>query len=211
MRRLPVYLVLDTSGSMQGEPIEAVKNGLAALLSLLRQDPHALDTVHICLMTFARKVQTLKALTALDEFVMPEIPEPEPGPTHTGEALRHVCMAVAQDVQRSTAEHKGDWRPLLFLLTDGGASDIQVFNEVLPLVRNAGFASVVGCAAGPRAKPEELRKFCDHVVSLDTMDRNSFQAFFTWVSSAVSSGNVSMGTSAELVLPPPPPQINVVV
>ena len=27
MRRLPVYLLLDTSGSMYGEPIEAVKNG----------------------------------------------------------------------------------------------------------------------------------------------------------------------------------------
>ena len=28
MRRLPVYLLLDTSGSMYGEPIEAVKNGV---------------------------------------------------------------------------------------------------------------------------------------------------------------------------------------
>ena len=27
MRKLPVYLLLDTSGSMYGEPIEAVKNG----------------------------------------------------------------------------------------------------------------------------------------------------------------------------------------
>jgi len=31
VRRLPVYLVLDTSGSMSGEPIEAVKNGLQVL------------------------------------------------------------------------------------------------------------------------------------------------------------------------------------
>ncbi|HGE6336830.1 TPA: tellurium resistance protein TerY, partial [Klebsiella pneumoniae] len=28
MRRLPVYLLLDTSGSMHGEPIEAVKKAL---------------------------------------------------------------------------------------------------------------------------------------------------------------------------------------
>jgi uncharacterized protein YegL len=39
MRRLPVYLLLDTSGSMHGEPIEAVKNGMQILLSTLRQDP----------------------------------------------------------------------------------------------------------------------------------------------------------------------------
>ena len=35
-RRLPVYLVLDTSGSMTGEPIEACRQGVKALLSDLR-------------------------------------------------------------------------------------------------------------------------------------------------------------------------------
>lgn len=38
MRRLPVYLLLDTSGSMHGEPIEAVKNGVQTLLTTLKQD-----------------------------------------------------------------------------------------------------------------------------------------------------------------------------
>ena len=44
MRRLPVFLVLDTSGSMSGEPIQAVKNGVQMLVSALRQDPQALET-----------------------------------------------------------------------------------------------------------------------------------------------------------------------
>ena len=39
MRRLPVYLLIDTSGSMRGEPIESVKVGLEAMVSSLRQDP----------------------------------------------------------------------------------------------------------------------------------------------------------------------------
>ena len=41
MRRLPVYLLLDTSGSMSGTPIQAVNNGLQVLVSKLRQDPFA--------------------------------------------------------------------------------------------------------------------------------------------------------------------------
>ena len=41
MRRLPVYLLVDTSGSMHGEAIEAVRNGLQVLVSALRQDPYA--------------------------------------------------------------------------------------------------------------------------------------------------------------------------
>ena len=56
MRRLPVYLLLDTSGSMKGEPIESVKVGLSTLVSSLRGDPHALDTVHLSLLTYDRDV-----------------------------------------------------------------------------------------------------------------------------------------------------------
>ena len=67
-RRLPVYVLLDTSGSMKGEPIESVKNGLASLVASLRQDPNAIETVFLCLITFDREVKTLVPLTPLDEF-----------------------------------------------------------------------------------------------------------------------------------------------
>ena len=52
MRKLPVYLLLDCSGSMFGEPIEAVKNGVQVLVSTLRQDPYALETAHLGIITF---------------------------------------------------------------------------------------------------------------------------------------------------------------
>jgi uncharacterized protein YegL len=39
MRRLPVYLVLDVSGSMHGEPIEVVRNGMQILASTVCTDP----------------------------------------------------------------------------------------------------------------------------------------------------------------------------
>ena len=49
MRRLPVYLLLDCSGSMNGEPIEAVRNGVQVMISSLRQDPQAIETAFIVL------------------------------------------------------------------------------------------------------------------------------------------------------------------
>ena len=51
MRRLPVYILIDTSGSMFGEPIEAVKVGLNDMVATLRQDPYALETVWISIIT----------------------------------------------------------------------------------------------------------------------------------------------------------------
>ena len=41
-RRLPVYILIDTSGSMKGEPIESVKVGMSDIIASLRMDPYAL-------------------------------------------------------------------------------------------------------------------------------------------------------------------------
>lgn len=57
MRRLPVYLLLDTSGSMTGEPIEGVKNGVQMLVSALRQDPYALETAFLSVIAFHTKAE----------------------------------------------------------------------------------------------------------------------------------------------------------
>jgi uncharacterized protein YegL len=210
MRRLPVYLLLDTSGSMRDEPIEAVKVGLATLLSSLRKDPYALETVYLCLLTFDREVKELVPLTSLENFVLPSISNPQPSPTMTGLALERVCQLVDRDVRRTTPDDRGDWSPLLFVMTDGGASDAQHFNAMIAEVQRRGFGTIVGCAAGPKSKPDELRKLCQHVVTLDTMDGHSFNSFFQWVSTAVATGNQSAGLAAQLELPPPPPDINLV-
>ena len=72
MRRLPVYILIDTSGSMHGEPIEAVRNGLQVLISSLRQDPYALETAYISVITFSSSAKQLIPLTELMSFQIPE-------------------------------------------------------------------------------------------------------------------------------------------
>lgn len=211
MRRLPVYLLIDTSGSMRGEPIESVKVGLEAMLSSLRLDPFALESVNISIITFDREVKQIIPLTPLDELQLPEITVPDSGPTHTGKALQMLCEKVEEEVRRNGNGEKGDWKPMLFLMTDGKPSDMMLYEQMIPEVKSKGFANIVACAAGMKARTEPLKKLTNEVYTLDTFDSASFKKFFKWVSDSIGVGNRSLGATDEIELPPPPEEINVVI
>lgn len=211
MRRLPVYMLLDTSGSMQGEPIEAVNSGMETLIGALRQDPYALETVFMTVITFDAVATTIVPLTPLEDLVLPQITTPRSGPTHLGLALQTLGAQVRADIIRGTDVTKGDWAPYLFVMTDGKPSDTQLYGEQCAAMRKLGFASIIGCAAGPKAREEDLRPLCDHIVRLDTMDSSAFAKLFKWVSEIIASGNKSLGVTKSNALPPPPPEINVVL
>jgi uncharacterized protein YegL/tellurite resistance protein len=191
IRKLPVYLLLDTSGSMKGEPIESLRTGLRTLISSLRRNPHALESVHLSVITFDRVVRELCPLTPLEDFQEPEIVCPDSGPTHLGEALRVLGQAVRRDSHSAPAGTRRDWRPILMVMTDGSPSDTQLFEESVFALRQWNFASIIACAAGPKARREPLEKFAHHVVSLDQMDGAAFSSFFQWVSSTIAAGSAN--------------------
>jgi len=209
MRRLPVYILLDTSGSMKGEPIHSVNVGLQSMLSALRQDPYALESVYISIITFDIEARVYLSLTPLEEIQIPEIEVPSSGATFMGAALELLAQEVETNVKKT--DEKGDWRPLIFLMTDGSPSDVYAYQQIIPHIQQLNFATIVACAAGPKAKTETLLQLTQKVVVLDTMDTTSFSSFFKWVSASVVAGSSSAGISGPISLPPPPSEIQLVL
>ncbi len=196
---------------MNGEPIQALNNALSGMVNTLRTDPQALDSLWLSIITFDREIRELVPLTELVSFQLPEIHCPESGPTNMGAALTLLCEKVDADVRKSSPTQKGDWKPLLFIMTDGSPSDLGAYREAIPQVKARNFGVIVGCAAGPKAKEEFLKELTDKVVRLDTADSTTLKQFFRWVSDSIQQGSNSQGTGDSLRLPPPPAELSLVI
>lgn len=209
IRRLPVYLVLDVSGSMSGEPIEALRQGIKALLSDLRNDPQALETAYLSVITFGSTAQQVCPLTELMQFQEPNLDAS--GATALGEGLTLLEQCIDKEVQKTTEDQKGDWKPLVFLMTDGMPTDS--WEDAADRIKQKGqVANIIACAAGPGADSSILKRITEIVVELKTLQPNDLAAYIDWVSKSIkmTSKSIQVTADAPVDLPPPPKQITIV-
>lgn len=183
MRRLPVFMLLDVSESMAGDNLRQLQQGLDRLVAGLRTDPHALESVYLSAIAFAGKAKTLAPLTELASFYPPRLPVG--AGTSLGRGMLHLMDEIDRSVISTTPERKGDWRPVVYLMTDGKPTD-----DIEPALTrwNALYKSrvtLVAIGVGKHAAMDTLRRFTDNVLLLDATTEEDFKRFVDWVTMSV--------------------------
>ena len=190
MRRLPIYFLIDVSESMVGDSITQVENGMRNIIQELRTDPYALETVFVSVVAFAGKAKSLSPLTELYKFYPPKFPIG--GGTSLGNALNFLMDDIDKSVQKTTIEMKGDWKPIIFLFTDGTPTDNPLFAIERWQKDYNRSCNLVCIALGENADTNILGKLTENVLRLKDTDEYSFKAFFKWVTASIKTSSVSV-------------------
>ncbi|PQJ71315.1 hypothetical protein BTO01_08495 [Vibrio jasicida] len=183
MRRLPVYFVVDVSESMIGDPLLQMENAIERIVAKLRQDPQCLETVYISVIAFAGKAKVIAPLVDLISFYPPRLPIG--GGTSLGRALDVLVEDISSNVKRTTYEQKGDWNPLVFLVTDGKPTDAPE-----PSIRNyhnklGNKVNMIVITLGYEGDSYTLNQLSENVVALEDSSEEYFASFVEWVSSSI--------------------------
>jgi uncharacterized protein YegL len=193
--RLACVLLLDTSTSMSGAPIDALNQGLQAFEIDIQEDKLAKRRVEIAIVTFGGSVQKVHDFVPAGDFQAPTLAAE--GRTPMGEA---IALGL-QLVKDRKAEYKSSgvlyYRPWVFLITDGEPTD--EWQSAAQMVQSETSAKAVTFfAVGVNdANMQILSSITQRTIKLDGL---KFRDLFVWLSQSqkrVSASKLGEQTALE--------------
>lgn len=202
---MPIYFLLDTSRSMIGSPIQAVNDGLRRLKDTLIADPMTVESVCVSVIQINSQPTQVVPLTEVPDFTPPDLQAG--GWTKLGAGLRLLNECLDRELRPNTPEQKGDYKPLIFLLSDGRPTDgWKLAIQALRSRATCPMGNFIALGCGPKADLETLSKIANLTLAISQVDPSQIQGFFKWVSQSIALVSQSLGKaekSANLpVLPP---------
>ena len=182
--RVPICLVLDTSGSMNGEPINELNEALEMFFDAIRDDDVAKNAAEIAIVTFGGSPKQILDFADIKRQAPPQLEAETTTPM--GGAV-NMALDLLEDRKEEYSRAGVDYyQPWMVLMTDGRPTDKidGAVSRTRSLIE-ARKLIIFPIGIGPRAHMETLQKFSPQRQPLRLKGLN-FQEFFAWLSQSVA-------------------------
>jgi len=194
---------------MKGASIEAVERGVEFFVQETMADTFAKETVHVGVILFGGTASmATEGLVPVTALTPPKLTAA--GNTPLGAAFGLLDKSLDSDYRANVpGQEKGDWKPLVFILTDGEPTDDWEGPRRTILARQSGkVLNVITVGCGPLVNQELLERIAVGATFQMDGSEASFQKFFRWVTQSVQRAAKQVsgeeGAAAPKEMPAPP-------
>ena len=207
-RALPVFILLDVSGSMSGEKIETVNVALKEMINSFKKIENPKGIIELCLMTFGGSqvnvIKPLSKITDQDSYTLTAS-----GNTPMGMAFEKVAeMIEDKNVVSSRA-----YTPTVVLISDGNPTDYNAVGKSVEEIMSweslgkihsgtrSSKATKFAMGIGGDVDVNILKAFINNneIPVISAKDNNTISKFFEWVTMSVSVRSVSSNPNQAVV------------
>lgn len=184
--RVPIALCLDASGSMGGQPMQELNEGVHLFFEALHADPIAKASAEVAIIAFSDQAQTVLDFQGLSGGVSPPEMVCTGGSTNLGGGVSLALDRLEtrkQEYQKAGVDY---FQPWLVLMTDGQPTTTE-HTQAGPRACNLeaqGKLVVFPIGIGAGADMTTLAMFSKKFSPLRLKGLN-FRDFFTWLSKSV--------------------------
>jgi len=207
-RALPVFILLDVSGSMSGEKIETVNVALKEMINSFKKIENPKGIIELCLVTFGgNQVNVIKPLSKINDQ-----------DTYTLTASGNTPMGMAFEKVAEMIEDKNvvssrAYTPTIVLISDGNPTDFNPSGKSVEEIMmweslgkihsgtRSSKATKLAMGIGSDVDINILKAFINNneIPVISAKDNNTISKFFEWVTMSVSVRSVSSNPNQAVV------------
>ena len=190
--RIPVVLVLDTSGSMKGEPIQKLKEGLQQFVKEVSNDEAASMSVELEIIPMTESAEPLIQFSQTWEIETKKINPVAKYGTYTGKALQKTLEDLNARIELYQSKGIQYYRPWVIMMTDGKPGDQwKEQADILCDLASQDRIVYLGVGIGEKCDFNILKQMLPAVPGPVKLPGLKFREFFRFISGSLSSVSCS--------------------
>ena len=210
-RALPVFILVDVSGSMQGQKIGTVNVALKEMINSFRKIENPKGVIELCILAFGNnEVKVIKPLSRVAEDDNYELDAN--GSTPMGMCFEKVTdMIEDYGIVSSRA-----FTPTIVLISDGNPTDFQNYHSGMSIEEIMNWPALVKLNSGARSSKATrlamgiggdqdyniLKSFINNetIPVIKATETDTISKFFDWVTMSISVRSVSSNPNKASIL-----------